>query len=288
MITYSQFGLHNRAGNYLFQYSGLLRVAKKHGMNLVLPDYYLWKFFKNQPNISNIVKGDNLFHFRNDGLDLEFVDEYFSTHKDKSVEVNLNPYLQSEKWFLDEKDYILEMLKFKEEEVDKIKEQYKQHLSKKTIGIGVRLGIDYKTSRDFFQIPYRWFLQALETNFPTWRDTHQVIIFSDNIEQAKLLFKDKGFLYAEHNQTSVMRYDKEHFHSEKAANHLIFGSLMDNFITPQSTFSWWQSWLCQNREGNTEGKIIHSGQNFAGGYLQVMKNLTSDYYPESWTLYPIQ
>lgn len=289
MIKYNDFG-HNaiRTGNWLWQYAFVLGASKKYNEDFELPHYHLFNYLENKPKITTNQGYDVLFHFPHDGFCPQEVDEFFKENKGKVININLNPYAQSNRWFEHCHDYVFEMLKFKEEEINKIKEQYKDQLSKKTIGIGIRLGKDYTNSKDFVQIPNLWYIDSLNTYFPNWKEKYNVVVFSDNIELAKEIFKEYPFKYAEHNNTHVLKYTKEFFHnSEAAMNHLILGSLMDNFITPMSTFSVWQALLAQNRKGNTEGKIIHTGQNFSGNYLKTMKNLTIDYYPQNWIKHAI-
>lgn len=290
MLKYNDLG-HNavRIGNHLWVYAFLLGCQEKYGEELELPSYYLFDYLENKPKITTNKDYDILLHFPHDGFCPQEIDNFFAENKGKVINLNLSPYGQSYRWFEHCHDYVFEMLRFKESEINKIKEQYKEHLSKKTVGIGIRLGKDYTQSKDFVQIPIFWYTESLEKYFPNWREDYNVVVFSDNILLAKELFKSyPEFKYAEHNSTHILKYTKEFFHNGQAAmNHLILGSLMDNFIIPMSTFSVWQALLCQNRIGNTEGKVIHTGKNFDGKYLKTMKNLTIDYYHPSWTLNPI-
>lgn len=290
MIKYNEFGHHAiRLGNWLWQYAFILGASKKYGEDFELPYYRLFDYLENKPKITENKEFDVLFHFPHDGFCPIEVDKFFDENKGKVININLNPYAQSHRWWEHCHDYIFEMLKFKKESIDKIKEQYKEYFNKNTIGIGIRLGTDYTNSRDFKQIPHSWYIDSLEKFFPEWREGYNVIIFSDNIQLAKDIFKDYPFLYAEYNKTHILKYTPEFFHNIDAAiNHLILGSLMDNFIIPMSTFSVWQAHLCQNREGNNNAKIIHTGENFDGEYLRTMKNLTIDYYHPSWILNSIK
>lgn len=278
-LYYDQFGKHLRIGNMLYSYAFLLKYAKKFNRELILPDYYLWKYLKNPPKIGNI-EGSLTFHFRHDGLDLDYVDQFFTENADKDIIVNLNPYTQSEEWFLDYKDYILQMLEFKGEEIQKVKNQYSDILNKPTIGISIRLGTDFTHNDGFYHVPNNWYIDVLDQNFLNWRNDYSVIIFSDNIAEAKTIFRNYPFNYAEQNKTHVLIYDSEHFHSEKAMNHLILMSLMDNMLISNSTFSWWGSYLAQN---NKKGDVYCTGKNFANKYYQDSKN-NDTFYPKSWKI----
>jgi hypothetical protein len=284
ILTYSDFGKHLRLGNFLYSYYMLLKYSKKYNRDLILPDYYLWNYLKNNPfKVNNEMKADTVFHFDGDRPETAYIDKFFEENIDEHIEINLNPYCQSELIWLDYKDYIIEMMEFKEEEISKIKEQYSNILSKKTIGISIRLGTDFTGDRNFFQISHKWYIAALNKFFPTWKKEYNVCIFSDNIETAKVLFGTE-FYYAEPNNSYILKYDSEHFHTPKAINHLILGSLMDNFIVSNSTFSWQMAYLSQNRKNNKEGLVICSGKNFANDYYEKSQN-NNTYYPSNWIKY---
>lgn len=270
MITYTDFPYHTRLGNKLFNYAFMLGCEKKYNQELILPDYYLWKYLKNPPKIGN-EKGEVTFHFRHDGYDPEYVDEFFE--KNRSVNINLTPCGQSERWWEHCVDYVKERLEFKQEEIDKVKKQY-DFFDKETIGLSIRLGKDYKGDMNFYQVPNEWYINAI-SHFFDWHD-YNIVVFSDNINEAKEIFKDYNFKYAEPNNTHIRVYDQNNFHQDPT-NHLILGSLMDNFIIGISTFSWWQAYLSKS------DKIICTGKNFENHYKKIMKN--KDYYPERFIVY---
>lgn len=284
ILTYSDFNLHTRNGNKNFSLAFLYGCEKKYNREIILPDYFLWKYLKHPPKIDNSLKGEVVFHTRHDGFDPVYVDEFFEVNKDKSIEINLSPNYQTERWWEHCKDYVLERFEFKEEELNKIKQQYSEHLSKKTIGISLRLGTDFTEDKGFFQLPYSFYTDCLDKYFPTWKTDYNVVIFSDNIEEAKTIFNGYGFYYAEPNNTYIKIYDENNYHSPKAVNHLMLGSLMDNFIIGNSTFSWWVAYLSQHRKGNKEGKVICCGRNLDNHYLERTKN-DYDYYPQNWIKY---
>lgn len=280
IITYSDFGKHLRIGNFLYSYCFLLDAAKRYDRDLVLPDYYLWKYLKINPiTVDNSAKGIEVFHFPHDGYCRDYVDAFFDKHKDKSIEINLNPFCQDFQWFEENKEYVLSCLEFKDEEIARIRENYKEVFSKPTIGISIRLGTDFTHNNGFYKVPYNFYIKALDKYFPNWRNTYNVIVFSDNINEAKNIFNGLGFMFAEHNNTHVLKYDKENFHSEKGIDHLILMSLMDNMIIGNSTFSLWGGYLCSNRKGNKEGFVIHTGKNFVGEYYERSRN-NDNYYPK--------
>lgn len=283
MITYREFGLHNRIGNYLYQYAFLLNCTKRYNEKFIVPSYFLWPYLKQCPQISdNPPKEDIRFHFRHDGFDPVYVDEFFKENKEKNIEINLNPYCQTERIWEDNISFILESLQFKDEYIQQTRVKYKEFFDKPTIGLSIRLGKDYRDSKDFYILPYEWYIKALEKYFPDFRENYNVVVFSDNIEEAKKIFERYNFKYSEHNNSHVLKYDKEYFHTEKSIDQLILSTFMDNFLIASSTYSWWCAYLSN---ANKTGKIIHCGKNFAGKYLEIMKNI--DYYPPRWEKFEI-
>jgi hypothetical protein len=276
VISCSDFALNIiRLGNKLFFYSSLLAISKKHNMELILPDYYLWKYLKNPPTISDKI-GDINFSLPDDEYKRNEIDIFFKDNQNKFI--NYRPTYQTESCFDFCKEHVHYSLQFKDEIVDNVKKKYSSFLSKPTIGISIRLGFDMVNNSCFYNIPNEWYLESLYKHFPNWENEYNVVVFSDNIDTAKEIFKNYNFYYAEKNNTHnfIMGVDN----SEEGIEHLILGSLMDNFIISQSTFSWWQAWLSKNKPNNENGKIIHSGRNFDGHFLEMFKN--KHYYSNEW------
>jgi hypothetical protein len=278
MITFNTFntGLV-RLGNKLFYYSNIVGLSEKFNIEFELPDCYLWKYLKNPPKIGDSI-GELQFTSKDDSFDKEFIEDFFTKNKDKSI--NLVSSYQTELAFEHCISSVINSLEFKDEIINDIKNQYRNVFTKPTIGLGVRLGRDMTANSCFHKIPISWYIDSLNKHFNTWEKDFNVVVFSDNINEAKMIFKDYPFFYAESNDTHLFRIGDDN--SEKGINHLILGSMMNNFIISQSTFSWWQAWLCKNNPNNESPKIIHCGENFAGHFLEIMKN--KNYYPKNWIL----
>src|SRR5690242_8296242 len=121
LLTYYEFPLHTRIGNKLFNLAFLYGCEIKYHREAVLPDYYLFDYLEYPPKIDNNIKGEVTFHFRHDGFDPEYVDEFFKTNEGKSINVNLNPCGQTERWWEHCPKYILEKLRFKEKSIELIR-----------------------------------------------------------------------------------------------------------------------------------------------------------------------
>ena len=290
MIYHEMFGQHLRLGNFLFKYAWSIMQDRKYGRMTCYPDnYYLWKYLQHPPKQSNSTEywKDEMLRPRCWEWSLEeenYVNNFLNQHP--NVDVALNFFFQSEQWFRDYKDEVRKALRFTDKAESDVIYKYGYLFNRKgyspSIGIGVRLG-DFVNHGDFYQIPIQWYLDALENNFPYWGE-RPVVIFSDDIILARKLFEEKGysnFYYAEPNGTQTHADNFKHYHGD-ASEHLILGSLMDDFIIGNSTFSWWQAWLATyNKPGS---RVIHSGKVFSE--TGNMKHVdTSLYYPKNWIKY---
>lgn len=282
MVKYIDWGQHLRLGNWLFLYAGLQSILKDTGNPLALPPYFLWKYLDDPPFITDNKSYGEVFHFRQ---------TWYTPHEKESirgvlntkfrdgitVNINLGSNLQSEKWFIDDIDYVKGKLKIKQEELDRVKAKYAPFFMRPTIGVGIRRG-DFVGHGCFYQIPEKWYETALEAEFPDWRE-YNIIVFSDDIDWCKNYYRNKGWLFSDANNTHTHADNFRHYHNDPM-DQFILGALMDNFVGGSSTFTWWQMWYVKNFNN---GKVVHSGKNLIGQCADNHKN--PDYYPDSWILY---
>jgi len=277
MIKCNGWGNHLRLGNWLFLFTGLNYLAKHSNNKIVLPEYFLWDYLKNLPNVTENQNYDIEYSFLNrkysDDEKKNFI-EFFKLNNDKIINILGYPGLQSEKWFIDDVNYIKNILEIKEEKIKEVKTRYKDFFTKPTIGIGVRRG-DFVGHNCFYQIPETWYEDTLKKEFPNYLD-YNVIIFSDDIEWCKNYYINKNFLFAESNNTYI-QHSNEYLNDPM--DQFILGTLCDNFIGGSSTFSWWQMWYVKNFNN---GKVIHSGKNLAGNCYDLFH--CPHYYPENWII----
>lgn len=282
MIYHEMFGQHLRLGNFLFKYAW--SIAKKHqfGEITAYPEnYYLWQYLQHKPYTK-----ENYFEYRPEANFIK-ADWEYSKDEDRRINqliingkdslISLDSFFQSEQWFWNYRHYVKSSLRFTDKAESDVIWKYDCFTSQKpTIGIGVRLG-DFVGHGDFYQIPTSWYLSALNTHFPNWETENEVVIFSDDIEQCKILFKNYNFKYAQPNNTHTHNDKFKHYHGD-ASEQLILGSLMNHWIIGNSTFSWWQAWLATY---NTLNKVIHCGKVFTD--TGNMKHInTSNYYCSNW------
>lgn len=279
MILYKDWGKHIRLGNFLFLYAGLSSFCKKTGNQLVLPDYFMWKYLKNPPKIDSGLEYDEIFHFRTTQYskqELDWILEQFS--RKETLNVNLGSHLQSQKWWEDDKEFVKDLLSFKEYEIERIRDKYSHVFTKPVIGIGIRRG-DFVNHGCFYQIPLTWYEKALKYEFKDiWQDCN-ILFFSDNIDEIRKIFKGDNYFFAHPNNTHTHADNFKHYHNDPMEQ-FILGTMCNHFIGGSSTFSYWQMWyVFQNG-----GKVVHSGKNLIGECAEKHKN--PDYYPLEWTYYP--
>jgi hypothetical protein len=277
MIKYNDWGKHLRLGNWLFLYAGLRYFAKKTENEIEFPNYFLWDYLKLPPNISNSLDYDVEFIFRQTNYtdeEKDYIYEFLKTNKNIKTNIQIGSNLQSEKWFIDDFEFVKSCLEIKEEKLNEVKEKYKLFFNKPTIGVGIRRG-DFVNHHCFYQIPETWYEETLKKEFTNYQD-YNVIIFSDDIDWCKNYYKDKNFLFAEPNNTHTHLDNFKHYHNNPMEQ-FILGILCDNFIGGSSTFSWWQMWYVKNFNG---GKVVHSGKNLIGHCAKQFYN--PDYYPKEW------
>jgi hypothetical protein len=136
-------------------------------------------------------------------------------------------YFQSEKYFSDFRDDIIELLKPTQEIKDYIMNKYGGIFSKKTCSLHVRHG-DYMTLPSHHPpLQVKYYQEAikhfeLDTTF---------LVFSDDIEWCKTIFKGDNFIFIENEEDFIDLY---------------LMSMCDNNIIANSSFSWWGSWLNNN------------------------------------------
>lgn len=274
MITATTWGQHLRLGNYLFKYAAIIAISKKYNIPIKLPEYFLWKYLKNPPEIGNIAP-DQVFKTRKweyTPEEFEYVNNYFMGSRELDTDIDLGCFFQSEKWFENYKTDVLQALEFTPSIIGITQVKYEDALSKPCIGLSIRLGEDFTQSLDFAKIPVQFYTHCLSL---LDLDAYNVIIFSDDIGMAKCIF-GSNFYYAQANNTYIRVYDSNNYHQDPTEQ-LVLASLCKHFIIGNSTFSWWMAYLASERN---YGKVYHTGLVFDGRYKEMYD--TKNYYPERW------
>jgi hypothetical protein len=235
MITFSKLGDYGRLGNQLFQIACTISTALDNNDSYGFPNWEYSKYF-------NL----DFCFFDNIKCDTSYQEPDFSYNKiPYSKNMDLVGYFQSEKYFINHKDMILELLTPK----DEIKQE------SGLCGVHIRRG-DYVKLQDYhYNLDMSYYEAAMSKV-----NANKYIIFSDDINWCKQQFKGRKFQFSEgktpHEDLALMSKKCEHM------------------IMANSSFSWWGSYLNQN-----PNKIVIAPSKWFGPKLT---HNTKDLLPENW------
>lgn len=166
-------------------------------------------------------------------------------------------YFQSEKYFRKYSDEAKSTLAPDPASLEYIKNKYGEILKKNTVAVHVRRG-DYMKSPKYHPTATLGYYNKAMERFQ--RDS-VFLIFSDDIEWCKTVFKGNAFVFVENNEDYLDLY-------------LI--SLCKHAIIANSSFGWWGAWL-----NNNKNKMIIAPQTWFGSSAQ---HNTKDLYCDGWTV----
>jgi Glycosyl transferase family 11. len=242
-ISFSQLGKYGRLGNQLFQIAGVMGMAEKYKAQAAFPE---WSY---QPYFETLLP-------RGEMQSSQVTERYFH-HYDWALtgDSDLLGYLQSEKYFgsfrFKLKDEFVHLCQARAGLLDFFQDE--------TICIHIRRG-DYVNNENYYQLKPEFYIDALITHFPHWRNCN-ILFISDDPEYCRVHF---GCLPNAH-------FSKGFSDIEDMA----FASGCDHFIISNSSFAWWCAYLGEK----PHTKIIHCGQLHAG---RLAKKGHRDYYPDRW------
>ena len=172
-----------------------------------------------------------------------------------TTNLKLYGYFQSEKYFLHNREQILDLYAIDEKSKEEIYKKYGKFLKEKTCSIHIRRG-DYLGLPEHHPIcSIEYYNQAI-SNF----DKETIfLVFSNDIEWCKKNFKGPQFIFIE---------------GEKDYIDLWLMSLCENNIIANSSFSWWAAWLNTN-----PNKIVITPKNWFG---KAINHNTQDLIPNEW------
>jgi len=252
MITYSKIGKKGHLGNQLFQIASTIGLAVANNQDFAFLDWKYQEYFKNRlPLLTSDLSFVNVEEKEYNFHQWDFKDENY----------DLSGWLQTEKYF--DKALTKHYFEFSDSLINKIKNLYKNVFDKRTILLSIRRG-DFVNHPDYFQLPINYYLNSLNNFFPDWESCN-LIVLSDDIKYCKFHF---SFL-----QNAFFGDGLD------GIEQLCLGSLCDDFIISNSTFSWWTAWLGQK----SDSKIIRPLQNFDGLKSQELND--KDYFPDKWIKY---
>lgn len=258
MITFSQLGSMGRLGNSLFQISSVIGIAKSNNQDFTLPYWKYSHYFKGKlPTIQKVANAVKIpeagYHYTP-----EHWEENIKKHQGRLI--NLEGWLQSERYWYPYKQEIKEQFAFKDEIVAKLQNKYAHVFTRPTIAISIRRG-DFVGNPNYEQLPISYYIGALIKYFPNYKD-YNIFCFSDDIPYCRHHFECLDNVY----------YPMAALDIEQ----LCLMSLCDHFVISQSTFSWWGAYLGEKPHST----IVRPNYNMAGDLLK--NNNEKDYWPITW------
>lgn len=253
MITFSNLGRMGRLGNQLFQVAAMLGFAEKYRVEIALPEWEYQDYFPNLSGFTGAKPGklinEPAYHYTPDFFD----------SLDWNKDMDFLGYFQSEKYF---PSNVKELFAFHPYLIEMCRREFEQAFEKETIAIHVRRG-DYVSNPNYVQLSPTYYLLALETHFPNYRDCN-LIFFSDDPDCCKLHFQCLPNAFFSDNFIDIAD--------------LCLMSQCDHFIIANSSFSFWGAWLGEKKDT----KIVRPAHHFAG---KLANNSIRDLYPERWTAF---
>ena len=257
--------------NQMFQYAFYLKLKKYHkNVKLSISNR---KHGHRKFELSNVFnfnfKDVFLFEQFQDKLNMKVLREDGQTYGYKPNYI-LDPesaiyygFWQTEKYFLDIKDEIMETFKFPKIN-DPINLVFSEEMkSTNSVSIHIRRGdyLNYSLHNFLTDVYYNNAISHIKQHVkdPVF------FIFSDDIEFCKKCFKGDDFYFIDHNK------------GDKAFRDMQLMSLCKHNIICNSTFSWWGAWLNQNPD-----KIVISPNKFYNDPAYKF----SDIYLDSWIKLP--
>lgn len=248
-LSFSRLGTYGRLGNQLFEIAGTIGLAAKHGLNAAFPQWKYEKYF------------DHPLH-RGPMQRSQVKEAHFHVHdwNIPATGTDILGYLQSEKYF--DREAIRRQFTFKPEFVQHVKSKLPRDLlNKQTIVFQIRRG-DYVNNPNYHQLSIEYYIDALLTHFPDWRN-YNILMFSDDLPYCRIHFECLPNVYFTEGLSDIEQ--------------LCLATMCDHFIIPNSSYGWWCAWLGEK----AHSKIIHCGHLQAGELLK--RNDPKDYWPERWT-----
>ena len=259
---------YERLANQMFQYAAVKGIAKNRGFQYCIPP----SGYRDQNDEWTEHQLFNTFHLKNlSSVQVQFIDmeqhPYTKTeahyHFDEDLFNNCPDWLslvgffQSEKYFLNVRDELLEDFTFKDG-LDGIAQDAIKNIEN-PIALHIRR-TDYAKYQHHPIQPISYYQEALEY----FDKDRNVIIFSDDPLWChdEGTFADDRFLISENDHLldlAMMR-------------------LCSDFIIANSSFSWWGAWMSTN-----ENKKVIAPKNWFGPPLDG-QNDTKDLYCPKWIL----
>lgn len=242
MIAFRQLGKYGRLGNQMFQIAATMGIAHANDTDYGFNKWEYERFFKKP--LPEAPSGDMIPLYEKDF-------SYSSYEIAPEMDYELLGYFQSEKYWIDIKDEIMDFFEY-----SSLRSPYNSD----TISIHIRRG-DYLKSPEYHtNLTLEYYEKALSL-FPS--DDSRFILFTD----------DRDWCVRHFNISRL--YGKLMYSPfEDPIEDMRLMSQCDHNIIANSSFSWWGAYLNKNPD-----KIVVTPKNWFGP--KGPQN-TKDLIPESW------
>lgn len=240
-------------GNYMFQVASVYSLALDNNDSVVLDSQSSVTVHKHIDSYSNNILRN--LTFGKPVVVKSYTEPFFHYNRiPYSPNIGLNGYYQSEKYFTNNRDKILELFSIDDTSKEQINKKYGEILNLKTCSIHVRRG-------DYLRLPNHHPICSL--NYYKEAMSHMLVdkflVFSDDIQWCKENFIGDKFIFIEDNPDYIDMW---------------LMSLCDNNIIANSSFSWWGAWLNKN----PTKKIVAPNKWFGSA----IRHNTKDLIPHTW------
>lgn len=252
-------GLHNFGlGNQLFNIAALISHAYGNNLAVTFPQIKTPQFGGYDKNIMSRVNNED---FPTDANFEHYVQVPYGYHElPKRGGIMYRGYFQSEKYFLHNRQLILDTLAPTEEIKSYINDKYGELLKRNLLSMHIRRG-DYLHLPNYHPTVSPAYHIAATDYITSKEAVDGYVIFSDDIGWCKETFgNEQDITYIEGEEDYIDMY---------------LMSLCKHNIIANSTFSWWGAWLNQN-----PSKIVVAPSQWFGPARADLD--TKDLIPETW------
>lgn len=220
-VSYTKLGTMGNLGNQLFQIASSVGIARLNGMDVQLPEWQYEKYFKGPlPCFANEFKADFTAqepHYH-----------YAELTLDRSKNVDLVGWLQSEKYWKHCEAEIRELFSWDEIFLQAVKDRFTDIVCKDFVAVSVRRG-DYVDNPNYYQLTADYYITLMRDHVGP---AYTFVIFSDDFEWCK-----------ENIGKALPGFKIHYAEGLNAIEQLCLGSLADALIISNSSFAWWMAYL---------------------------------------------
>jgi len=240
MIGMNALGKNGRLGNQLFQYAGLLGIAKNRGFDHCIPDHSKATTFEynNRSHSHHLLHCFEMSYLNGrlgiiDGDEVELTQHHFCKElfDECPDNVTLSGYFESFRYFQNAEKELRQDLTFKEHIRSHAEKFHKENGLDNPVSICIRRG-DFALYQDCHPMCDELYYKK---GIDTLGNDRQYVIVSDDVEWCKNqeIFSGNNFYFVDQVPDGI----------HKSYNDMCISSMCSDFIISNSTFAWWISWL---------------------------------------------